>query len=357
MTQLFAAVDATGGIRFADEVPRGSGCGCFCPVCSSPLVAKQGDQNRWHFAHEAGQDRPECLVGAVNLVHRIAVEFLRESGVLQLPPYEHVVHVRHLRETVSWKAQFLRNGLQWSEAPSRGSPVATGRLDNGIAAQLYVLIEQAPPVFHPPLGSETVAQIVVWFPMPGPAELKKLIYVRQHIRRCANVLWRYQPDVFGLVSKTRQRLQTKLKEDEDLRSRAAGMKWAAIAQRMKAVGQDAQQAHPPDVQGMNQSAKNIPVTEKAYDWAPDRKPQSSFIFYRLRDGTAWVVYTRTDETWSIVPRPAFEGWEEYLPASVAVASLQEGLYRAPALMPVFTFMSGNTSCTRTSSNPDEFEGL
>lgn len=355
MTQLFAAVDATGSIRFADEVPRGSACGCFCPVCASPLVAKQGDQLQWHFAHESLQEHPECAVGAVNLVHRIAVEFLRESGVIQLPPYAQVVHVGHLQEKVSWKAQFLRGGLQWSDKPSRGAPVATGQLDNGIKAQLYVLVEQTQPLF-PPVVGDVVAQIVVWFPMPAATDLKKLVYVRQHIQRCANVMWRHQPDVFGLVGKARERLQKQLKDDEDRRSRAAGMKWAAIANRMQSAVMESRPSSS-SVPSTNQAAAQRQIADKTYDWAPERKPLTSFIFYRLRDGTAWIVYTRSDATLSIVPRPAFDGWDEYLPPSVAVASPQEVMYRAPALMPVLTFMSGQSSCTRTSSNPDEFEGL
>ena len=42
MSQLFAALDAQGQIRFVGDVARGAACGCFCPVCASPLIAKLG---------------------------------------------------------------------------------------------------------------------------------------------------------------------------------------------------------------------------------------------------------------------------------------------------------------------------
>ena len=35
------------------RVPRGSECGCICPSCSVPLVARQGDIKEWHFAHRS----------------------------------------------------------------------------------------------------------------------------------------------------------------------------------------------------------------------------------------------------------------------------------------------------------------
>ncbi|MES9972970.1 MAG: competence protein CoiA family protein [Candidatus Thiodiazotropha sp.] len=39
--------------QFVDvsEVQRGSKCGCICPSCSTPLIARQGEVNVWHFAH------------------------------------------------------------------------------------------------------------------------------------------------------------------------------------------------------------------------------------------------------------------------------------------------------------------
>ena len=33
------------------EVIKGNKCGCICPSCETPLTARQGDVNQWHFAH------------------------------------------------------------------------------------------------------------------------------------------------------------------------------------------------------------------------------------------------------------------------------------------------------------------
>lgn len=39
--------------QFVDvaDVPKGRECGCICPSCHIPLIARQGKVNRWHFAH------------------------------------------------------------------------------------------------------------------------------------------------------------------------------------------------------------------------------------------------------------------------------------------------------------------
>ncbi|HGG6428060.1 TPA: hypothetical protein ACJG67_004667 [Salmonella enterica subsp. enterica serovar Kottbus] len=33
------------------DVPKGKNCGCLYPSCHIPLIARQGNVNRWHFAH------------------------------------------------------------------------------------------------------------------------------------------------------------------------------------------------------------------------------------------------------------------------------------------------------------------
>jgi len=34
-------------------VPRGKKCGCICPSCKTPLIARQGSLKEWHFAHQS----------------------------------------------------------------------------------------------------------------------------------------------------------------------------------------------------------------------------------------------------------------------------------------------------------------
>ena len=43
----------TGMLVDVGSVPKGRACGCICPSCKTPLVARQGNINEWHFAHRS----------------------------------------------------------------------------------------------------------------------------------------------------------------------------------------------------------------------------------------------------------------------------------------------------------------
>lgn len=46
------------------SVERGNACGCICPSCKTPLVARHGNKKEWHFAHRSqkvhNETRKEC---------------------------------------------------------------------------------------------------------------------------------------------------------------------------------------------------------------------------------------------------------------------------------------------------------
>lgn len=43
----------TGELLDVSEVKRGKACNCVCPSCKTPLEARQGEKNEWHFAHSS----------------------------------------------------------------------------------------------------------------------------------------------------------------------------------------------------------------------------------------------------------------------------------------------------------------
>lgn len=47
----FGLETQTGQLIDVTDVPSGKGCGCICPSCKTPLVARKGEINEWHFAH------------------------------------------------------------------------------------------------------------------------------------------------------------------------------------------------------------------------------------------------------------------------------------------------------------------
>ena len=69
------------------QVPPGRDCGCVCPACSAPLVAKAADSTwrRPHFAHLAETD---CRAGYETALHKKAKELLAEHAVVWLPAWD-----------------------------------------------------------------------------------------------------------------------------------------------------------------------------------------------------------------------------------------------------------------------------
>lgn len=63
------------------QVPNGKACGCVCPACKRPLVAKQKSSTP-HFAHAPGED---CAKALETAVHLAAKQLIAERGELRLP--------------------------------------------------------------------------------------------------------------------------------------------------------------------------------------------------------------------------------------------------------------------------------
>lgn len=66
------------------QVPLGKACGCICPSCKSPLVAKHALKKLVtpHFSHLPGQN---CLYGRESAIHFAAKQLIEEHHKLYIP--------------------------------------------------------------------------------------------------------------------------------------------------------------------------------------------------------------------------------------------------------------------------------
>lgn len=76
------AIAKDGRVVSVNEVERGQACGCTCPSCLRPLIARQGDVRVWHFAHASGAD---CEGGAESALHLAAKAAIERAGGITLP--------------------------------------------------------------------------------------------------------------------------------------------------------------------------------------------------------------------------------------------------------------------------------
>ena len=91
----FAFREIDGSFVDVSEVERGRKCGCICPSCKTPLIARQGNIKQWHFAHASRavyeKTNKECEFSFFVSVRLMARQVVGESLKVRLPKYEDTV--------------------------------------------------------------------------------------------------------------------------------------------------------------------------------------------------------------------------------------------------------------------------
>ena len=85
MVQIISGINGEGQHLFIGEVSSGLQQGLSCEICGSKLVAKKGQINEWHFAHENGNQRQDCLTGALNFIRRSVKTYIAKTGRIPNP--------------------------------------------------------------------------------------------------------------------------------------------------------------------------------------------------------------------------------------------------------------------------------
>lgn len=71
-----------GRVLAPEDVESGLGCGCVCPGCGAPLMAKKGSERAWHFAHHKVIATLSCVESAI---HAAAKQVLLDTNWLRVP--------------------------------------------------------------------------------------------------------------------------------------------------------------------------------------------------------------------------------------------------------------------------------
>lgn len=75
-----------------EEATRGKSCGCVCPSCGISLIARLGEVNTAHFAHDSqngSKDEIEaCKFSFYVSVRYMLKQLFQEQGLLMLPPLD-----------------------------------------------------------------------------------------------------------------------------------------------------------------------------------------------------------------------------------------------------------------------------
>lgn len=83
--KMTRALNETDEITSIDNVDNGKGCNCHCIVCQTPLIARQGKKNSWHFAHDTSSGEVDCAWSGETELHLRVKEYLSKVKSLAVP--------------------------------------------------------------------------------------------------------------------------------------------------------------------------------------------------------------------------------------------------------------------------------
>lgn len=73
------------------QVQSGKLCGCICPSCKAPLIARKGGKKIWHFAHDSSsevfQKLEKCTYSFFVSARMMARQLIGSNLVVALPDY------------------------------------------------------------------------------------------------------------------------------------------------------------------------------------------------------------------------------------------------------------------------------
>lgn len=125
----------TGALVSVEEVLRGLKCDCICPECKSTLIARQGKEKQWHFAHA---NNAECAGARMTALHLWAQQIIQEEKQILLPPYKGRYY-KPSKQSIQFEEVFLEQRIPVDD--SYIQPDCIGRITrNGQAHDLLIEI-------------------------------------------------------------------------------------------------------------------------------------------------------------------------------------------------------------------------
>ena len=124
------ALDANGEWVYIEDIPddkRGLACGCYCPKCKEPLVAKIGyGEKKPHFAHNK---KSKCQGAYMTELHLFAEQIIEREKAVMAPSYKTISEKLFKFKDVEVEERVDRSDLQ---------PDVVGITDDGIRLHIEI---------------------------------------------------------------------------------------------------------------------------------------------------------------------------------------------------------------------------
>jgi hypothetical protein len=211
------------------DVPRGKKCGCICPSCKTPLIARQGVQKEWHFAHASravySETKSECEFSFYVSVRLMARQLIGDRLSIKLPEYRDHID-KYLADSDQWisiaftvtEQQTLALSAVEVEKTFAGVPVDVHGKVNGFSFVIYFTHpgREVPPELCSPNTSKCG---IIAISLSGLSRLfgswresthSYYALLSEYLENdIASKRWIYHPRYKGCREKARQELQQK----------------------------------------------------------------------------------------------------------------------------------------------------
>ncbi len=276
-----------------NQVPNGKACGCVCPACKKPLLAKQNAKTP-HFAHSQDDN---CARGFETAVHLAVKQIIAEKLEIRLPElvwrnpfpkYNQTIKV-YTERTLQLESVELE---QWLDNLRPDIVVVANNITYlvEVAATHFVDEEKLRKIVRKgfPAFEIDVSGLKSGFTL---AELEEAIFTSNNYR----AEWKYHPKLEEL------NLEAKLKEDQRIADAyEEEQERERRFERYKALAPEKK---------LQINLKSIGLTRQQMDGLSAFVPwDNSFGVPRVVWQSAVLAYiSKTQEE---------QGWEEYLPCNV-----------------------------------------
>ncbi len=79
--------EALGRIVHVDDVPNGAACGCVCPYCREPLIARHGTEYKHGFAHRSETRKANLEICYMVTLYKLAEQIIQTEKRIHAPSY------------------------------------------------------------------------------------------------------------------------------------------------------------------------------------------------------------------------------------------------------------------------------
>lgn len=199
-TELPYGLRADGTLAHVADVLSGLACGCTCPGCGTPLVARKGTVKLHHFAHHA--DRA-CAGAWESTLHILAKEVIAAARGISLP--EAVAVHGHLVEHVSAAMTFAYDA---ADAEVRMGAITPDIVLYGAGRQLLVEVHVTHPAENAKLEELRLRELpaieidLSKAPRHAPREYHADLILRTAPRR-----WLFNAKIEAVIARLRERAE------------------------------------------------------------------------------------------------------------------------------------------------------